>query len=201
MDTDKERIPLLSVEDAQKAAREAGVSEQFAGLSVFRVLLRHPEVAKQLAATLQTLLFTGNRLDARLRELAIMRIGWRTGSTYEWTQHWRVARGLNIPEQDIVAVREWRTAPHLSDADRAILQATDETLDHGRIFEATWNKCCQHLRSVEERVELVIAIGNWTMFSQLLRSLNIPLEEGVVPWPPDGRVPPKDNRFAREAAQ
>jgi hypothetical protein len=38
-------------------------------------------------------------------------------------------------------------------------------------------------------VEMVVAIGNWTMFSQLLQSLRVPLEEGAVPWPPDGKVP------------
>jgi hypothetical protein len=34
------------------------------------------------------------KLDPRLRELVIMRIGWLTASDYEWTQHWRVAQGL-----------------------------------------------------------------------------------------------------------
>jgi hypothetical protein len=38
-------------------------------------------------------------------------------------------------------------------------------------------------------VELVVAIGNWSLFSSLLRSLKVPLEEGVAPWPPDGRSP------------
>ena len=49
-------------------------------------------------------------IDARLRELIIMRIGWRQGSVYEWTQHWRVARMLEIPEEDLVAVRDWKRA-------------------------------------------------------------------------------------------
>ena len=37
--------------------------------------------------------------------------------------------------------------------------------------------------------KLVIAIGNWRLFSALLRSLDVPLEDGVAPWPPDGRAP------------
>ena len=47
--------------------------------------------ALRLGDLLQTLLFTGNALDPRLRELLILRIGWRTGAVYEWTQHWRFA--------------------------------------------------------------------------------------------------------------
>jgi len=146
-------------------------------------------VAKELASTLTTLLFRETKLDPRLRELIILRIGWRTGAVYEWTQHWRVARRLDIPEADLLATRDWRNAPNLSEADKAVLQATDDTLDNGMISDATWKACCSHLRSEAEQIELVIAIGNWTMFSQLLKSLRIPLEEGVRAWPPDGNGP------------
>ncbi len=99
------RVTLLPLAESAAAAAAAGVPEQMAPLSVFRVLLHHPAVARELASTLNTLLFSGNKLDARLRELIIMRIGWKTKSLYEWTQHWRVAHVmLNIPEQDLVAV-------------------------------------------------------------------------------------------------
>jgi len=189
MNADVPRVDLLSLAEAANAARSAGISEQMAPLSVFRVLLRHPAVASELASTLTTLLFRGNKLDARLRELIIMRIGWRTGSVYEWTQHWRVARGLDIPEADLAATRDWRGAANLSAADRAVLQATDDTLDQGMISNAAWEACCLHLATEAERIELVVAIGNWTMFSQLLKSLRIPLADGVEAWPPDGKAP------------
>ena len=47
--------------------------------------------------------------------------------------------------------------------------------------------------------ELVAAIGNWRMFSALLRSLDVPLEDGVDPWPPDGIAP--DGSAGRTASQ
>lgn len=183
------RVAPLSLDEATRAAKAVGVSEQMAPLNVFRVLLHHPAVAEELASTLTTLLFRGNRLDARLRELIIMRIGWRTGSVYEWTQHWRVARGLEVPEADLAATRDWRGAANLTDADKAVLQATDDTLDAGMISDTACEACCRHLATEAERVELVVAIGNWTMFSQLLKSLRIPLEDGVQAWPPDGTAP------------
>ena len=67
MTADAPRIDLLSLEEAANAAGSVGISEQMAPLSVFRVLLRHPAVAGELASTLTTLLFRGNKLDARLR--------------------------------------------------------------------------------------------------------------------------------------
>lgn len=184
------RIEMLPQASAAQIAAEHGMMEELAPLSVFRILLHHPDLANQLQGTLKQLLFEGNRLDARLRELIIMRIGWITGSVYEWTQHWRLSMDLEIPEADLIAVRDWRSdKATLSDQDRDILQAVDETLEAGKISAATWSRCAAFLTTPEERIELVVAIGNWTMFSQLLRSLQVPLEDGVAAWPPDGRAP------------
>ena len=183
------RIPMMSVEEAQKIATREGLPEIMAPLSVFRVLLRHPALARALGGLLKMLLLEGNHLDGRLRELIIMRIGWLTGSNYEWTQHRRYARDMGIAEDVLLACRSWESATVLTDADRAVLRATDETMESGRISDATWAECARHIESVEARLELVVAIGNWRMFSQLLLTLRIPLEEGLEDWMPDGLRP------------
>jgi hypothetical protein len=36
---------------------------------------------------------------------------------------------------------------------------------------------------------MVVMIGNWLLFSQLLKTLRIPVEGGATPWPPDGKAP------------
>ena len=184
---------MLTLESARARAKTLGLSEQLATLNVFRTLLHQESVAKAVAGTLTTLLFTGNRLDVRVREFVIMRIGWVTGSCYEWTQHWRVARGLDIAQADLLAVRDWQPARCFSAIERAALAATDETLNDGHISRRTWSRLAKHL-DADVLVELVIAIGNWEMFSQLLQSLEVALEDGVEPWPPDGKVPRRRTR-------
>lgn len=184
------RVEPLAVDAAQAAAREAGIDEAMAPLSVYRVLLRHPKLAAAVNGLLTTLLWTGHRLDPRLRELLILRIAWATGSVYEWTQHWRLARRLGIPREELLAVRDWRASDRLGPADRAVLAATDDTLATGMVAAETWRLCEKHVGGPEELVEMVVAIGNWRMFSQVLRSLEIPLEDGAEPWPPDGQAPP-----------
>lgn len=184
------RIAYLPEDEARALGKEYGVPSSMAHLNVFRALLNHPELAKAVSGLLSMLLWKANRLDQRLRELIIMRIGWRTGSLYEWSQHWNVAEVIGIDGADILAVRDWRTNAVLNDADRAVLAATDETLDNGRISDATWAQCRAHIGSDAELVEMVVAIGNWRMFSELLQSLQIPLEAGVAHWPPDGKIPP-----------
>src|SRR5215471_14621047 len=88
---------------------------------------------------------TNNKFDTRLRELMIMRIGWVTGSAYEWTQHWRVATTAGIPPEDILAVRDWPNSERLTPADRAILAATDECLDGKSISDAAWIEVAKHV--------------------------------------------------------
>jgi alkylhydroperoxidase family enzyme len=194
------RIPMLDVDDARAAAARVGLPEGMADLSVFKVLLRHEDLAERVYGLLHQLLWKGE-LDARRRELIIMRIGWRQGSMYEWTQHWRVARMLEIPEDDLLAVRDWKASDRFDAADRAVLAATDETLGVGAISARTWAELEATVPDERARLEVVMAIANWTMFAQLLRSLEVPLEEGVDPWPPDGTVPePARTAVATELA-
>ncbi|MFQ5665382.1 MAG: carboxymuconolactone decarboxylase family protein [Candidatus Binatia bacterium] len=188
------RIERLSCEEALAAAREAGVPEAMAQLNIFRVLLHQPGLAKCVNDLLLTLLFRG-KLDARLRELVIMRIGWVTGADYEWTQHWRVAREqFKVADEDLLALRNWRGCERFGPAERAVLTATDETLERGRISAATWTRCVAHVGGPEALVELVTAIGTWHLISQVVLGLDIPLEDGVASWPPDGLLPPAATR-------
>ena len=52
----KPRIPMLSIDDAKAAAKEAGVNSAMAGLNVFRILLHQPKVARAASDMLNTLL-------------------------------------------------------------------------------------------------------------------------------------------------
>jgi alkylhydroperoxidase family enzyme len=183
------RVPRLSVDEAKAAAADAGVPDYMADLSVFQVLLRHKGVAKAVNDLLSTLLWHG-RLDPCLRELAIMRIGWLTASDYEWTQHWRVALALGVSEQDVLGVRDWKAHTAFGRAERAVLAATDETVQGGAITDKTWAECERALgKDPEVLIELVSAIGTWRMIAFMLLSIDVPLEDGVESWPPDGTAP------------
>ena len=182
------RVERLSVEDAKKVAEQVGIPIGFADLNVFRVLLRRPAIAKAVSDLL--LANFGSDLDNRLRELVIMRLGWATGSNYEWTQHWSIAlERFGCSEQDLLELRDWETSSHFGDVERAVLQATDETIADGTVGAETFALCRTLLGSEETALDLMAAIGAWRMISGLLRSIEIPLEDGVVSWPPDGRVP------------
>ena len=180
------RVPMLAKEEARIIGKEAGVPSTMAGLNVFRILSQHPTLAGVVAQQLAMLLYRGNKLDDRLRELIIMRIGWRTGAMYEWTQHWPIALRVGLTEEEILAVRDPDNSTCLGAAERSVISATDDVLNKGSITNESWQACAGFLKTHEERLELVAAICNWNTFSILLKSLNIPLEEGAEAWPPDG---------------
>lgn len=183
------RVPGLPLGEAKAAADEAAVPDYMAELSIFQVLLNHPQLARAVNDLLATMLWHGS-LDARLRELVIMRIGWLTACEYEWTQHWRVATRLGVTAEDLVGVRDWQQHDGFGPAERAVLAATDDVVRDGAVSTQSWAACERELRSDKTiLLELVTVISAWRMVASMLQSLDVPLEDGVAGWPPDGRAP------------
>lgn len=73
---------------------------------------------------------------------------------------------------------------------RAVHTATDEVVHDGAVGTPTWAACEREFGADPAvLIELVTAIGGWQMIASILHSLEVPLEEGVSSWPPDGRRP------------
>jgi 4-carboxymuconolactone decarboxylase len=188
------RVEILPLEEAGEAARAVEMIPAFANLNIFRVMLHRPKTAKALSDLLVSLLF-GGELDDRLRELLIMRIGWTTGSGYEWTQHWRIAREqFGCSEQDLLAVRDWESSPHFGEDEKTLLTAVDTLLVQGGLPSDLAHRCLERFGR-NATIELVTAVGAWRLVSKLTNALEIPLEEGVTSWPPDGKRPGSSPRF------
>ncbi len=183
------RIEWVALDEAVRLGRELGIGETQASRGAFRMMAHNPEAARQLYALLRTLM-TQNKLPLRLRELIVLRLAWTTATEYAWFQHYTIATAqAGLSDQDVLAVRDWKRSDRWSPADRAVLAAVDDTLGEGKISDAVWALCTQHIPDPAQLVEVVIAIGNWTMFSQILRTLEVPLQDGAMMWPPDGNGP------------
>jgi len=185
--TDTPRMPLLDDDAVAARAAELGIDAKFLRLNVWRTLLANPRVTKGVYDLTIGLLFSGS-LDARLRELVILRLGWRTASEYEWSQHWIMALRCGVSAADGVAVRDWEAAA-FDDKERAVLAAVDLMVDEGTVDAATWDRLRRHFRDDAELIELLAVIANWRMVSSLLRALDIPLDDELASWPPDGSGP------------
>jgi alkylhydroperoxidase family enzyme len=193
------RIEMLSPDDSRRVAEELGLHEPIARLNIFRTLFHRPRTARAVSDLLLSLLFD-SAIGHRRRELIIMRIGWVTGSEYEWTQHWPLAQEMfGCTAEELLALRDWRGADCFDEVDRAVLTATDELVDTGDLSEQTWRGCFEGLGR-DAAIDMVAAIGTWLLVSKLARGLRVPLEEGVEGWPPDGMGPPAVSRTRNKAA-
>ncbi len=180
------RIPLLSVEEAQKRGAEIGIPANLARLNAFRALLHNPVASGPVAKLILTLIFQGT-LDHRTRELVILRMGWQTKSEYEFCQHVVIARQVGMSDEEILAVRDPAAYAGFSDVDRAVLALTDELVEGTRVSDETWATLAPAF-SPGQLLELVFAAGNWRMFAGFLKTAEVPLDPDVPSWP-EGRAP------------
>jgi alkylhydroperoxidase family enzyme len=178
---------LLSIDDARAAGAAAGIPERVAQANIMRFALRHPGVAKVVASMIDVAVFNG-ALDARLREIAILRVGWRIGSVYEWSNHVGVARGAGLSDDEIVAVRT-ADATALSNVDLVAVRVVDDVLDTTRVSDATLADAREHLGDGDELFELVMIPACYRAIGTMLLTFSVPLEEHLEPWGPDGQPP------------
>jgi alkylhydroperoxidase family enzyme len=179
-------IPLLPIDEAVRRGKEVGLDDRFSQLNAFRVMLHNSRAAGAVADLLRTLMFH-NKLNPRIRELVILRNGWRTRSEYEFCQHVRVSHDLNMSDEEILGVRDPDSCRVYSETDRAVIRMADELLDDAEVSSQTWS-ILQKAFPNEELVELLLIAGFWRMVAGYLKTAKVPLDAGVPSWP-EGRPP------------
>jgi alkylhydroperoxidase family enzyme len=121
-------------------------------------------------------LLTRAKLDARLRELAILRTAKVSRSVYEWTQHVPIAKSTGVTDEQVAAVENWEGAKCFSDIDRLVLKFTDEVARNVKGSRETLDALKKHMGPAEI-VELVMSIGFWGMVARVLETTEVDLEE------------------------
>ena len=148
-----------------------------------------PDLMVQARDCLLGMLGPGRQLDPQLRELAILRTGIVGDSRFEYSQHMKVARTVNIPEAKLAAIKGWTTSGLFSPVERAVMAATDELLSRNLVEDATFAELKRHL-SDPQILELFYAIGLWRMHGLITRALHLEYDTDTtermqeVPAPP-----------------
>jgi 4-carboxymuconolactone decarboxylase len=150
-------------------------------------MLHHPALAGPWLEFNNVLLWSP-ALDDRARELMVLRVAWRTGSTYEWVQHVKLGERFGIGPNDVDAVRAGTQAPTWTELESALVAATDELLDGYRITEATWDRLAERLDE-RQLVEVVFVVGAYTCLAMAFESFGFAVEpeamtEAALPLPP-----------------
>jgi hypothetical protein len=112
------------------------------------------------------------RLVPALRELAILRVAWRTGSGYEWRAHRRMGSEAGLSTAQIDAIADGPEAEVWSPLEAALLRATDEMIDQHRVGDETWAELTEHFAPAE-LLELLFVVGGYLCLAAVLNSAGL----------------------------
>jgi len=91
-----------------------------------------------------------SRLDAKLRELALIRAGWARGSRFVFSQHCKAGRRAGVTDAQIAAIPAWSVSEAFSPAERAVLAWVDAlVLADGRVSDGLFEALQAHLDDPE----------------------------------------------------
>jgi len=151
-----------------------------------------PDVLRSFAGQFAFFNSKERELPPPLRELAILRAGFVTGSRFVFSQHSKVGRAVGLSTEQVAAVPAWAVSAVFDDGERAVLAYVDElVLQSGRVQDATFAAVAAHL-SEAAILELSVVAASYQLHATLARALHLefddypePLTE--VPGPPGFR--------------
>lgn len=171
------RLPYLDKDDLPEADRD--VVERPINLN--RTLAHSPAAARRFGEVGNYIRF-GSPLDPRLREMAILQVGYLTKSPYEYSHHLKIGRDFGVTDADVTAI-ETETAggdSGLPELDRAVLRGAREMSEKIHFTDATWEVLREHLEE-SHIVDLVMVIAFYNGVVRLLGALEVDVEPDYAP--------------------
>jgi alkylhydroperoxidase family enzyme len=144
--------------------------------NLFRALVHSPEAFRNFSR-LGGWIRTGSTLDPRLREMAILQVGYITRAAYEWTHHIKIGHDFGVSDDDIRALIDETAGKttDLPDLDRAVLRLAREMTEELKGSEEAFNTVHSALGD-EHTVDLLMTIAFYNLVVRVLHTLEIDLE-------------------------
>lgn len=172
------RVPDMTVADLKEADRDLLKRN----IALHRALTNSPNGARAFSGLGQFIRY-GSVLDPRLRELAILQVGWLARSPYEWSHHVKIGFDFGVTEADIhalIAETEGRDSA-LEPLAKLVLLAAREAYAGPGVSEATFERLRAHFDN-ERLVDLVLVIAFYCAVVRVLASLDIRVEPDYQPY-------------------
>jgi hypothetical protein len=141
-----------------------------------------PRLEPFFTCWLDTFVFNG-AIDAGLRERAILRLMWRCGQAFEWSNHYHIARRVGLSDEEIVAVRTDAPDRNLPTPVAAVVRAADEVVDAGRVTPETMEDLAVVFPEAALLQEFLYVVAGYRMFS--IVSASRPSIHQGAKWLPD----------------
>jgi alkylhydroperoxidase family enzyme len=172
------RVPYLDKSDLAEADQDLLTRT----ISLHRALVNSPNAARAFSGLGQFIRY-GSKLDARLRELAILQVGWLARSPYEWSHHVKIGHDFGVSDADIQALID-DTAGKSASLDSlplAVLKGAREIANDGGMSAATFASLQASLGN-EQVVDLTVTIAFYCAVVRVLATLQIDVEPEYIPY-------------------
>jgi alkylhydroperoxidase family enzyme len=167
------RVPYLDQQDLAPEHRDLLARS----VNIVRALANSPNGLRAFHGLAEFIRFK-SRLDPRLRELAILMVGYLARSPYEWSHHVEIGRRFGVTDADIRALMEeaeGRASP-LEPLAKTVLRAATEMTRGLAISDATFVELRASLDD-ERVIDLLVTIAFYNAVVRVLASLQIDVED------------------------
>ena len=141
--------------------------------NLHKLLVNSPDMARAFNGVGNFIRFK-SKLDPRLRELAILQVGWIERSEYEFTHHVRIGREFGVTDDDIeglIAETEGKPSK-LEPLAKAILRGAREMVRNLAMSDTTFGQIRKEL-SDEHMTDLVLTIAFYCAVVRVLATMQI----------------------------
>ncbi|MGH3279066.1 MAG: carboxymuconolactone decarboxylase family protein [Trebonia sp.] len=170
------RVPLRELDGAEPgtvAAFRSFERENRAPIDLYRALANAPGLLNGFHELSDALRYRG-RVPRLLRELAILRTAYLTGSEYEWSHHVGMALAAGIEQPQVAGIGRWPDSSAFGAVERAVLRLADE-MHAGQVSDATFTAVAA-ATSTEEATELVVLLGHYQGVARIIQALGVQTE-------------------------
>lgn len=180
------RVPLREIDGSDPETLDAFRSferENRAPIDLYRALANAPGLLGGFHELSDALRYRG-RAPRPLRELAILRTAYLTGSEYEWSHHVGMALAAGVGQQQVAGMACGPDSDAFGAVERAVLTLADE-MHAGQVSDATFAAVAA-ATSAEEATELVVLCGHYQGVARIIQALGVQTEAayaGAITWP------------------
>lgn len=143
-------------------------------LNVYRMVMHTPEFAPAYM-TMADALLKRSTLPPTLRELIILRVGYKYGAAYAAFHHERLARQVGLSEAAIAAAKDEADADVFTDDEKLIVELTDEILATHSLSAESRSRAVNRLTSAQ-LADFVFTVGFYQLVSNFVLAFAVPLE-------------------------
>ena len=168
-------MPTMPYSDPQTLSSSTqDLLSKLPAYNIFRMLSRCEDVFKGFIMFNNAVL-NKSALDPRLREVAIIRVGYRTGAEYEVHHHIRIGETLGMARAQMEIVASDRDLAELPEEWALVARVADDLVS-GPVPSQTNMEKLRRRFSDREILDLIFAIGCYMMVARLLMTAGVEIE-------------------------